>query len=237
MRDTDIALPEGIHRAGPQQARKLGAITADAFRHDPFNLWLFGNFAGIENLFQLQAKRIYAPRGFCYTAGNEGACMWMLPGGDNSFGLADYAAFLAPTLLRCGPRAVRRGIRTGKLMERRHPRFQHAYLFSIGVGATSRGTGLGRRLIRPVLDACDLAVEHGADDVAPIRASLVQALETAGLEVLDPDGEPFDPNRHEAVLHEPAADGDEGQVVAEVLRRGYAWEGRVLRPAMVRVRG
>jgi len=155
MRDTDIALPEGIHRAGPQQARKLGAITADAFRHDPFNLWLFGNFAGIENLFQLQAKRIYAPRGFCYTAGNEGACMWMLPGGDNSFGLADYAAFLAPTLLRCGPRAVRRGIRTGKLMERRHPRFQHAYLFSIGVGATSRGTGLGRRLIRPVLDACD----------------------------------------------------------------------------------
>ena len=138
MRDTDILLPQGIHRAGLRQARKLGAITADAFRHDPFNLWLFGNFAGIENLFRLQAKRIYAPRGFCYTAGNEGACMWMLPGGDNSFGLADYAAFLLPTLLRCGPRAVRRGIRTGKLMERRHPRFQHAYLFSIGVGATSR---------------------------------------------------------------------------------------------------
>ena len=103
------------------------------------------------------------------------------------------------------------------------------------IGALARG-GLAEKLL-PVLDACDLAVEHGADDVAPIRASLVQALETAGLEVLDPDGEPFDPNRHEAVLHEPAADGDEGQVVAEVLRRGYAWEGRVLRPAMVRVRG
>ena len=103
------------------------------------------------------------------------------------------------------------------------------------IGALARG-GLAEKLL-PVLDACDLAVEHGADDVAPIRASLVQALETAGLEVLDPDGELFDPNRHEAVLHEPAADGDEGQVVAEVLRRGYAWEGRVLRPAMVRVRG
>ncbi|MBJ32103.1 MAG: nucleotide exchange factor GrpE [Acidimicrobiaceae bacterium] len=103
------------------------------------------------------------------------------------------------------------------------------------IGALARG-GLAEKLL-PVLDACDLAVEHGADDVAPIRASLVQALEMAGLEVLDPDGEPFDPNRHEAVLHEPAADGDEGQVVAEVLRRGYAWEGRVLRPAMVRVRG
>jgi len=103
------------------------------------------------------------------------------------------------------------------------------------IGALARG-GLAEKLL-PVLDACDLAVEHGADDVAPIRASLVQVLETAGLEVLDPDGEPFDPNRHEAVLHESAADGDEGQVVAEVLRRGYAWEGRVLRPAMVRVRG
>ncbi len=104
------------------------------------------------------------------------------------------------------------------------------------IGALARG-GLAEKLL-PVLDACDLALEHGADDVAPIRASLVQALETAGLEVLDPGGEPFDPTRHEAVLHEPADDGDDaGQVVVEVLRRGYAWEGRVLRPAMVRVRG
>ena len=103
------------------------------------------------------------------------------------------------------------------------------------IGAVARGA-LAEKML-PVLDACDLALGHGADDVAPIHTSLVQALESAGLEVLDPAGEPFDPNRHEAVLHEPAEDGDEGQVVAEVLRRGYAWEGRVLRPAMVRVRG
>jgi len=103
------------------------------------------------------------------------------------------------------------------------------------IGAVARGA-LAEKML-PVLDACDLALGHGADDVAPIHTSLVQALESAGLEVLDPAGEPFDPNRHEAVLHEPTEDGDEGQVVAEVLRRGYAWEGRVLRPAMVRVRG
>jgi len=104
------------------------------------------------------------------------------------------------------------------------------------VGGRARGD-LAEKLL-PVFDACDLALEHGADDVAPIRASLVQALEPAGLEVLDPVDEPFDPNRHDAVLHEPAVDGDDaGQVVVEVLRRGYAWEGRVLRPAMVRVRG
>ena len=107
---------------------------------------------------------------------------------------------------------------------------------TVEVGGRARGE-LAEKLL-PVFDACDLALEHGADDVAPIRASLAQILESAGLEVLDPVDEPFDPNRHEAVFHEPADDGDDtGQVVVEVLRRGYAWDGRVLRPAMVRVRG
>jgi len=109
---------------------------------------------------------------------------------------------------------------------------------STAVSARARGDLVEK--ILPVLDACDLAVEHGAKDVIPIRTSLVQVLEPAGLEVLDPLGEPFDPTRHEAVLHEPADDPDDvdvGQMVVEVLRRGYVWDGRVLRPAMVRVRG
>jgi len=90
----------------------------------------------------------------------------------------------------------------------------------------------------PVLDACDAAVQHGAEDVAPVQAQLVDTLVKLGLERLDPAGEPFDPNFHEAVMHEPAGDGDEGgSVVAEVLRTGYTWKGRVLRPAMVKVRG
>ena len=90
----------------------------------------------------------------------------------------------------------------------------------------------------PVLDACDAAVQHGADDVAPVQAQLVDTLTKAGLERLDPAGEPFDPNFHEAVMHEPSDDGDEGgEVVVEVLRTGYTWKGRVLRPAMVKVRG
>ena len=109
---------------------------------------------------------------------------------------------------------------------------------SAAVSARARGDLVEK--ILPVLDACDLAVEHGADDVIPIRTSLVQVLEPAGLEVLDPLGEPFDPTRHEAVLHEPADDPEDvdvGQVVVGGLRRGYVWDGRVLRPAMGRVRG
>jgi molecular chaperone GrpE len=73
--------------------------------------------------------------------------------------------------------------------------------------------------------------------VEPVFASLLGTLEKAGLERIDPGGEPFDPNRHEAVMHESAAEGDDGPLVIDVLRRGYAWKGRVLRAAMVKVRG
>ena len=89
----------------------------------------------------------------------------------------------------------------------------------------------------PVLDACDGAIAHGATEVEPIFAALLGSLEKEGLGRLAPAGEAFDPNLHEAVLHEPADDGDEGTVVSDVLRPGYVWKGRVVRPAMVKVRG
>ncbi len=89
----------------------------------------------------------------------------------------------------------------------------------------------------PVLDACDGAMAHGATEVEPIFASLLGTLEKEGLVRIDPAGEAFDPNVHEAVLHEPAQDDDAGTVVSDVLRPGYIWKGRVVRPAMVKVRG
>ena len=94
-------------------------------------------------------------------------------------------------------------------------------------------TSLAEQLL-PVLDACDGALVHGASDVEPIYNMLIATLEKSGLAVLRPLGEPFDPNCHEAVMHE---EGDgEGPHVAEVLRTGYVWNGRVLRPALVKVR-
>lgn len=152
-----IELNEGMVRAGREDADKIGEITADAFREDPFNRWLFGNFAGIRTLFHMQARRIYTRRGFCYRLGDEGACMWMLPGGSSEFGWGDYLAFVLPVLLRSGPRALARAIKTGEAMNRHHPDFAHAYLFSIGVRPSAQGKGLGRKLIQPVLDACDRA--------------------------------------------------------------------------------
>ena len=60
-------------------------------------------------------------------------------------------------------------------------------------------------------------------------------LEEEGLGRVHPVGEPFDPRSREAVVHEPGE--DERPVVAEVLRTGYLWKGRVVRPAMVKVWG
>jgi molecular chaperone GrpE len=87
----------------------------------------------------------------------------------------------------------------------------------------------------PVLDACEAAFAHGADQVEPIWSALIGALQKQGLEALDIQGKPFDPTEADAVLHEEG-DVDE-PIVAEVMRTGYRWKGRVLRPAMVKVKG
>ncbi|MHB1536803.1 MAG: nucleotide exchange factor GrpE [Acidimicrobiales bacterium] len=87
----------------------------------------------------------------------------------------------------------------------------------------------------PVLDTVDLAFTHGGgEEVKQIWTALLDILEREGLERIDRSDGPFDPNLHDAVAHEP---GDGEQEVAEVLRAGYRWKGRVLRPAMVKVRG
>jgi len=93
----------------------------------------------------------------------------------------------------------------------------------------------------PVFDTADLAIAHGAagdssgfDAVQQVWTALFDALGKEGLERIDPVSEPFDPNEHEAVMHEP---GDGPAKVVDVMRAGYRWKGRVLRPAMVKVAG
>lgn len=105
--------------------------------------------------------------------------------------------------------------------------------------AIEHATGRLVEQLLPVFDACDAGIEHGDEGVTAIFTTLLGVLERAGLERLDPAGEPFDPNAHEAVLHEPADDADEidGPVVAEVMRPGYRWKDRTLRAAMVKVKG
>ena len=83
------------------------------------------------------------------------------------------------------------------------------------------------------LDTFDLALAHG-EGFEQVQARLLGVLEKEGLQRIDPVGQAFDPNEADAVAHE---DADDGPLVSEVLRPGYRWKGRVLRPAMVKVRG
>jgi molecular chaperone GrpE len=97
----------------------------------------------------------------------------------------------------------------------------------------------------PVLDALDLAEAHAGGDaeggdeaLSQIGTLLRGTLGREGLLRIDTVGVAFDPNEHDAVAHEEAGEDDEpGPHVAEVMRAGYRLKGRVLRPAMVKVKG
>jgi len=61
---------------------------------------------------------------------------------------------------------------------------------------------------------------------------LTTVLQQFGIEEVDPAGEPFDPELHEAISMQPSADLEPGSVM-NVVQKGYTLNGRLLRPAMV----
>lgn len=65
--------------------------------------------------------------------------------------------------------------------------------------------------------------------------SLIQAFDKEGIEIIDPLGEQFDPNFHEAYTQVPVADGQESNEVAQVFEKGFKLHDRVLRAAKVSV--
>ncbi|MEW6471719.1 MAG: nucleotide exchange factor GrpE [Actinomycetota bacterium] len=92
----------------------------------------------------------------------------------------------------------------------------------------------------PVLDSFELALNSAGTDVERLRKGVelvygefLGALEKAGLERIEAHGKPFDPEEHEAVMHVEDDGGEPG--VRDVVRSGYRFKGRVLRPAMVKV--
>jgi molecular chaperone GrpE len=101
--------------------------------------------------------------------------------------------------------------------------------------ARDRGAAALAEKLIDVLDVVDYALEHDpSDSVAQIAAKLNEVLAKEGLERVDALGSAFDPEQHDAVLHE---EGDGPAEVIEVLRSGWRWNGRVLRAAMVKVKG
>lgn len=94
-----------------------------------------------------------------------------------------------------------------------------------------------------VLDDFGMALGASAPDQPPtenlrkgvelVYAKLVDALRAEGLERIEAEGKPFDPNEHEALMQTGEGEGD--PMVAEVFRQGYRLRGTVIRPASVSV--
>ncbi len=85
-----------------------------------------------------------------------------------------------------------------------------------------------------------LAASEGASVESLLEGShatlklLGATMERFGIQVVDPEGEPFDPELHEAISVQASDDVEPGSVVA-VVQKGYVLNGRLLRPAMVTV--
>jgi len=115
--------------------------------------------------------------------------------------------------------------------------------------AQDRGVAKVAKELLPALDhlehALKAAATHptsssdpagGHEDVvkgfALVRDEIVAALGRAGIQSFSPQGDPFDPNEHEAMTTMPSEDAESGTVI-EVYQQGYRLNGAVLRPARV----
>lgn len=79
------------------------------------------------------------------------------------------------------------------------------------------------------------SVEAIVEGVDLVERKFFRALEEAGVEVVDPEGEGFDPNTMEAMMRVPAESEEDDDTVASVFQRGYTLKGLLIRPARVSV--
>jgi len=86
------------------------------------------------------------------------------------------------------------------------------------------------------LDLTNATVEAIMEGVDLVERKFIRQLEDAGVEVIDPpSGEAFDPERMEAMMRVPAESEEQDDSVAQVVQKGYALKGTLVRPARVSV--
>ena len=126
------------------------------------------------------------------------------------------------------------------------------------VRAMAEADNIRKRATRDIAHAHKFALENFSKDLLAVKDSLEMGLAAAdtadvesllagseatlkllagslerfGISEIDPEGEPFDPERHEAMTMQPSGDVEPGSVLT-VIQKGYALNGRLLRPARV----
>ena len=86
------------------------------------------------------------------------------------------------------------------------------------------------------LDLSNATVEAIMEGIDLVERKFMRVLEDAGVEVIDPKDEPFDPERMEAMMRVPAESEQDEDTVAQVFAKGYTLDGILVRPARVSVR-
>lgn len=88
----------------------------------------------------------------------------------------------------------------------------------------------------PMMDSLDKAHEFEPEDegIKALLKQLDDILKALGVTVIESDGKPFDPNFHNAIMHEEDEDSEECMVV-QTFQKGYMLGDKVIRPAMVKV--
>ncbi|MCB1733834.1 MAG: nucleotide exchange factor GrpE [Gammaproteobacteria bacterium] len=95
----------------------------------------------------------------------------------------------------------------------------------------------------PVLDSLEMGLSHGKEEGAELAKllegteltlkQLSQVMSKFGVQAIDPVGQPFNPEFHEAMVMQPAPEGMDSNTVMTVFQKGYTLNGRLVRPAKV----
>ena len=136
----------------------VAATLAEAMFDDPFNLWLLPDInrrrakiaAGMAQQFDL-----FHRRGGGWIADNHaGAALWAPPG-QWKLKAVEQIRMLPRLVNVMGWPSLRRILGGFSQLDKRHPEEPHWYLVLLGVAPEHQGTGLGKALLRPVLEICD----------------------------------------------------------------------------------
>ncbi len=155
--------------------------------------------------------------------------------GDSLSDLPDQLAAAQEQAEEYNNKYMRLAAEVENLRKRTVREIEHAHKFGIERFANE---------LLAVVDSLEIGIDAGAN--ASVESLLegkqatlkllIGAMSKSGVEQLDPEGEPFDPNLHEALTMQPSDTVEPGTVL-NVVQKGYRLNGRLLRPARVIVSG
>jgi predicted N-acetyltransferase YhbS len=149
-----------IRRIERKDVDTLAGVLAAAFETDPLSRWIFGEHAGLRDRLRASFAKtlqiVYIPKNQAYTTDDlAGVALWSPPGKWKMSVIQQLR--IAPSFLRILGlrRAAKKGAPLGRIVERAHPNERHWYLGVLGVDPTRQRSGVGRALVRPILDRAD----------------------------------------------------------------------------------